>query len=131
MKVAITAQGKDLNSAADPRFGRCQYFIIADTDEDDFKAVSNDSAQASGGAGTAAAQALVNQGVEAVITGNMGPNAMRVLQAADIKIYTTKAITVREALEQWKTGKTEHITASTVAGHHGGMGRGRGKGGMF
>lgn len=132
MKVAVTAQGKELGSATDPRFGRCQYFIITDTDKGNFEAVNNDNMSASGGAGIATAQMLVNLGVEVVLTGNVGPNAMRVLQAAGIKVYSTTASTVQAALEQWQTGAASPITQSTVGAHYGmGKGGGRGRGGKF
>jgi len=134
LKVAITAQGKDTSSATDPRFGRCQYFIIVNTNRDSFEAVSNENLNASGGAGIATAQMLVNQGVEAVITGNMGPKAMRVLQAAGITAYSTTAKTVQEALAQWRAGVLSPIEQSNVGAHYGmgkGMGRDTGRGGKF
>jgi predicted Fe-Mo cluster-binding NifX family protein len=32
MKIAITATAATLDAEIDPRFGRCQYFIMADPD---------------------------------------------------------------------------------------------------
>ncbi|MBW2001843.1 MAG: NifB/NifX family molybdenum-iron cluster-binding protein, partial [Deltaproteobacteria bacterium] len=32
MKIAVSSTGTDLNSEIDPRFGRCAYFIIVNTD---------------------------------------------------------------------------------------------------
>jgi predicted Fe-Mo cluster-binding NifX family protein len=40
-----------------------------------------------GGAGIQAAQTVANRGVEAVITGQIGPNAVRVLNSAGIAVY--------------------------------------------
>ncbi|HBK59818.1 MAG TPA: hypothetical protein DDZ84_03360, partial [Firmicutes bacterium] len=82
MRIAVTAQGVDLDSAMDPRFGRCRSFIIVDPESDKSEAFSNESVTASGGAGTQSAQFLANQGVDAVVTGNIGPNASRALEAA-------------------------------------------------
>ncbi|KYH32905.1 NifB/NifX family molybdenum-iron cluster-binding protein [Neomoorella mulderi] len=123
MKVAITAQGKDPAAAMDPRFGRCQYFVIADTEKSTFEAVANDNLAAGGGAGVATAQALVNRGVEVVLTGNVGPNALRVLQGAGVKVYSTTAPTVQAALQQWQAGGATPLSQATV-GSHFGMGRG-------
>ncbi|WP_258359597.1 NifB/NifX family molybdenum-iron cluster-binding protein [Moorella sulfitireducens] len=122
MKVAVTAQGKDATAAVDPRFGRCQYFVIADTAKNTFEAVANDNGVA-GGAGVATAQALLNRGVEIVLTGNIGPNALRVLQGAGVKVYTTTAPTVQAALQQWQAGEAMLLSQANV-GSHFGMGQG-------
>lgn len=124
MRVAVTAQGADLESAMDPRFGRCRNFVIVDSDSDTdkFEAFSNESVTASGGAGTQSAQFLANKGVGAVITGNVGPNAARALEAAGIKVYAAASGTVRDALRAYKAGKLSPISGATVDSHHG-MGR--------
>ena len=69
MKIAISATGKNLDAEVDPRFGRCQYFIIIDPETMQFEALENSSAMASGGAGISAAQMIAGKGVEAVLTG--------------------------------------------------------------
>ena len=126
MRIAVTAQGADLESAMDPRFGRCRNFVIVDSDSDSdtdkFEAFSNESVTASGGAGTQSAQFLANKGVGAVITGNVGPNAARALEAAGIKVYAAASGTVRDALRAYKAGKLSPISGATVDSHHG-MGR--------
>lgn len=119
MRIAITAQGADLDSAMDPRFGRCRNFIIVDTESGKFEAFSNDSVMASGGAGTQSAQLLANQGVDAVITGNVGPNAARALEAAGIKVYTMSGGTVRDCIQAYKAGKLSTVSGATVGSHHG------------
>jgi len=75
MKIAISATGTTLDAEVDPRFGRCQGFIIADTETDEYEAIDNASAMAAGGAGISTAQMIAGKGVEAVLTGNCGPNA--------------------------------------------------------
>lgn len=122
MRIAVTAQGVDLDSAMDLRFGRCRNFIIVDPESDKFEAFSNESVTASGGAGTQSAQFLANQGVDAVVTGNIGPNASRALEAAGIKVYTMAGGTVRDALQAYRSGKLSTVTGATVDSHHG-MGR--------
>ncbi|MDN5348288.1 MAG: hypothetical protein PWP65_1852 [Clostridia bacterium] len=119
MKVAITSQGKDLAAPVDERFGRCRYFIIADTESGSFTALENAGAMASGGAGIQAAQALADRGVEAVITGYMGPKAMQTLQAAGIKVYAGASGSVGEALAMFKEGKLGLIDRANVNAHFG------------
>jgi len=88
MKIAVSATKPSLDADVDPRFGRCQYFVIVDLDTMEFESVENSSAQASGGAGISTGQMIVDKGVEAVLTGNCGPNAYQVLSAAGIKVVT-------------------------------------------
>jgi len=142
MKVAVSSNGPDLSAQVDPRFGRCQYFIVVDPDSMEFEAISNPSISASGGAGIQAAQLVAGKGVEAVLTGNCGPNAFTALQAAGIEIITGAAGTVKDVIEQYKAGQLTPTTEPTVkakfgAGQAGtgvspgtgpGMGRGGGRG---
>jgi predicted Fe-Mo cluster-binding NifX family protein len=136
MKICVTATAGDLNAQIDPRFGRSQYFVIVDSDTMTFEALPNEAMNAPGGAGIQAAQAMVNKGVDAVISGNLGPNAFQVLSTAGVKIATGAYGTVKEAVEMYKSGKLNETRTSTVAAHTGigagvapGMGRGRGGGG--
>lgn len=130
MKIGISSTGKDLDDQVDSRFGRCQYFLIVDTDTMSFEYISNESAMSSGGAGIQAAQSVVKAGVEAVITGNMGPNAFQTLSAAGIKVVTGVSGTVKDAVEKYKKGELKETTAPSVGSHFGmgGSGRGFGRG---
>ena len=139
MKICITATAGDLNAQVDPRFGRCQYFVIVDSETMAFEAMANEAIAAPGGAGIQAAQTMVNKGVDVVISGNIGPNAFQVLSTAGVKIATGAYGTVQEATEMYKSGKLGETGASTVAAHAGmgatapgggfGMGMGGGRGG--
>jgi predicted Fe-Mo cluster-binding NifX family protein len=131
MKIAITSSGDNLDSQIDPRFGRCQYFVIVNPDTMDFEAMQNESAMASGGAGIQAAQTIVNVGINAVITGNVGPNAFEVLSASGIETMTGASGTVRHALELYKSGGLQSSAGATVGAHAGmplGMDSGQGAG---
>jgi len=122
MKLCITSTGTSLDSNVDPRFGRCPYFIIYDTDSGTFESIENASRQAMGGAGIQAGQFIASKEVVAVITGNFGPNAFRVLQTAKIKMYSGISGTVREAIEKYKSGQLTETSSPDVESHHG-MGR--------
>ena len=118
MKVTISAHGDDLHSLVDPRFGRAHWFIIADTESDQWSAFDNSAnANASGGAGVQAGTTVAAQGVGAVITGNVGPNAHRVLAAAGIDIYqVADCVTAHEALAALRRGELTAVQAPTVGG---------------
>jgi predicted Fe-Mo cluster-binding NifX family protein len=117
MKVAVSATGNTLESIMDQRFGRAAYFLIADPETMQFEAIDNQAASA-GGAGITAAQTMVDKGVGAVITGNVGPNAMSVLKAAEIPVYRGTPDPVRKNLEEFKKGTLERIE-NTVPSHFG------------
>jgi len=119
MKIAISSRGKDLNAKVDPRFGRCERFVIIDPDTMDFEVLENDGAASAGGAGIATGQLIASKGIEAVLTGQCGPNAFNVLQAAGIKVMTGASGTIREAVEGYKAGKYETSSQATAAPHSG------------
>lgn len=119
MIVAISSSGPDLDSAVDPRFGRCAYLVFADTQTMAFEAVSNPNVSAGGGAGINTAQMVIDKGAEAVITGNMGPNAFGVLNQAGIPVYTGATGSLRQALESYDGGAFAATQSPTVGGHYG------------
>jgi predicted Fe-Mo cluster-binding NifX family protein len=105
MKIALTSTGKELTSDIDPRFGRCAYFIVVDTDNMNVEEFQNENKELSSGAGIQSATFVASKGVQAVITGNCGPNAIDVLSAAGIDLYTGEAgKTVAESMERFKNG---------------------------
>jgi len=129
MKICISAVANSLDAQVDPRFGRCPYLVIVDSETMQFEAVPNMASGAMGGAGIQAAQTIASRGVKVLITGNVGPNAFQALSASRIKIVTGAFGTVREAVEKYKRGELRETGAPTVRGHFGmGMGRGRGRG---
>ena len=105
MKIAISACGDSLSAKTHALFGRCDYFIIADTETGENAALKNKSAEASTGAGPACAQELFNAGVTTVVSGKIGPNAYEALKAAGVGIFLAPpGITVQESLDRFKAG---------------------------
>ena len=129
MKLAISSNGTGLDSAIDPRFGRCAYYIVYDLDNDTFDTVENKSRMAAGGAGIQSAQAVADLKADAVITTNIGPNAFRVLETAGIKVYSGLTGSVKQAIEDFKKGSLGTAKSPNV-GQKFGMGPGSGRGGM-
>ncbi|GAJ05614.1 unnamed protein product, partial [marine sediment metagenome] len=127
----------NLDAEVDPRFGRCQYFIIADPETMEFEVLENSSAMAGGGAGISTGQMIASKGVTAVLTGNCGPNAYQVLSAAGLQVITGVSGKVRDAVQAYKSGRFQASSQPNVADHFGmgggagggmGMGRGMGRG---
>ncbi len=132
MKIAVSSSGNDLDSQVDPRFGRCAYFVIVETDDMGFEAFENGSIALGGGAGIQAGQFVASKGAKAVITGNVGPNAVQTLSAAGVETFVGQSGTVREAIERYTKGKINSTSTANVVDHYGmgsGAGMGRGMGG--
>lgn len=119
MRVGIPAQGAGLEAAPSPIFGRSPYFVIVDSDTMAVETVPNPATSSRGGAGVQASQLLINQGIDAVIASNLGPNASSVLQAADISVYQCQAETVQGAVSALRDGKLELLSGPNVASHTG------------
>ena len=119
MKIAVAASGNNLDAPVDPRFGRCAWFVIVDSDTMAFEAVQNPGAMAGGGAGIQAAQVVASKGAQVVVAGNMGPNAHQALTAAGIQILPFVGGTVRQAVEAVKSGTLTAASAPTVPLHFG------------
>ena len=105
MKIAITSMGDNLESCLEPRFGRCKYFFTIDTETKNYKVILNEHSMAMGGAGIRAAEKISHNGVDIVITGDAGPNAIRILNAAGIQVITNAFGTINEVLEKFKNGE--------------------------
>ena len=118
MKVAFTSSGESLDSALDSRFGRAPKFIVYDLDAKTFEVVDNElNMNAAQGAGIQSAENVARQGAAALVTGHCGPKAFRVLEAAGIKVYTSDAPTVADALMLYLEGKLTESTSADVEGH--------------
>jgi predicted Fe-Mo cluster-binding NifX family protein len=123
MKVGVTATGPSLESPLDPRFGRCSYFVVVNTDDMTFETIKNESASLGGGAGLQSARLIAQTGAKAVLTGNCGPNAHQALGAAGIDVIVGCSGTVSEAVARFASGQLRSAPAPNVASHSG-MGSG-------
>ncbi len=124
MRIVVTSNGADLSAPASPAFGRCPMYVFVDTETMAFEGKQNPALNAPGGAGIRAAEFVIEQGAQAVVTGNVGPNAYQVLESAGIPVYLFKGGSVGEAVEAFRDGRlTSPGGASAPA--HAGMGRAR------
>jgi predicted Fe-Mo cluster-binding NifX family protein len=119
MKIAITVQGNDLSAKVDQRFGRAKNILIVDSESGEFEVKDNSvNLNAAQGAGIQTAQNVANSGVEAAVSGNMGPNAFRTLQAADVRIFLCDSdMTAEDALKKFNEGQLKEIDQANVNGH--------------
>lgn len=118
MKIAVSAKGKINENILDTRFGRCEYFKIYDTDNKQTKIIDNKGQSANGGAGVATSNQLIEENIDVIITGSLGPNAFNLVEGAGIKAYKCESISIDLALEKYNNGELEEIK-SCKASHQG------------
>jgi len=114
MKICVTSQGNDLDAQVDPRFGRCQIFILIDTETLEFEAVENPNMSAMGGAGIQSGQLIADKDIKVVLTGNVGPNAFQTLEAAEIEVITGVSGTIKEAVDRYNSGELKPTEGPSV-----------------
>ncbi len=133
MKVAVASSGDNLDAQMDPRFGRCAYIVVVDTDTMQFEAIENPGPTMGSGAGTSAAQIVGDTGADAVVAGNFGPNAALALNAGAIAMLQTSGMSVREAAQDAAAGKLPEVADATTDAKTGmgGQGGGRQQGGQM
>lgn len=141
MKIVVSAQSDGMDAPTSPVFGRCPTYMFIDTETMEFEAVPNEAMNLGGGAGIQAAQFVVNRGAQAVLTGNLGPNAFDVLRAAGVPGYLVPEGSVLQAVESFKSGELSPMAVANISAHAGmggtggssrrGMGRGMGMRGGF
>ena len=120
MKVGISASSdKGWKAEVDSRFGRAPFFAIVDLDKMEIDIKENPATGSSHGAGVKAAQVMFDQGVEAVIAGNIGPKAFQGLQSGELKLYSFKNGNIKEAVEAFKKGTINELKESTTSSHSG------------
>lgn len=115
MKIAISVQRSDLDAPVDPRFGRAPYFLIVDSESMAWKAIENSmSLELPQGAGIQAAQNLLKECPDVVLTGNCGPKAFKVLEARGIPVCVGVQGTAREALRAYLEGRYKPASGPNV-----------------
>jgi predicted Fe-Mo cluster-binding NifX family protein len=119
MKIIITASSDKIEGQFNPRFGRADYFMMYDSDSQEWSAFPNPAVDASGGAGPQAVQFIAGKNPEVIISGRYGPSAFTALQAAEIKAYIANSGTVSEVLRQFLDGKLTQVAAATGPSMHG------------
>jgi predicted Fe-Mo cluster-binding NifX family protein len=120
MKIAISSKGQTMDNELDPRFGRAKYFLLVDSEGGPLEVVENkQNLQLPQGAGIQAAQTVVEKGAQAVLTGNCGPKAFQVLQAARVPVAIGLEGPIREIIQQFNEGKIQFARGPNVEGHWG------------
>jgi predicted Fe-Mo cluster-binding NifX family protein len=110
MKIAVSVTGKNAEDVLDKRFGRCGYFSIIDLDTNQTKVIENNGAVSGSGAGIAAASQIIEEGVDIIVTGDLGPNAFELIEKAGIKAYRCDVIPISEVVAMFQQNKLKEIS---------------------
>ncbi|NFF29838.1 diguanylate cyclase [Clostridium botulinum] len=115
MKIAVSSTGKELKDLMDDRFGRCTYFVIHDSEINKTKFIENEGHKTGAGAGIAAAKQILDEDINVIITGYLGPNAFDVFEGSDIEAFKCSEVTVEKAIELYKNNKLEKLEYASPA----------------
>ena len=118
MRMAFSTQGMDLDAEVDSRFGRTPRFLLVDTETMRFDVIENkQSLDLPQGAGIQSAQNVLPHKPDVVLTGNCGPKAFRVLQAAGIKVVVGVKGKIADAIKDYVNGEYTPAAQANVEGH--------------
>ncbi|MFA5448317.1 MAG: NifB/NifX family molybdenum-iron cluster-binding protein [Sphaerochaeta sp.] len=119
MIIAIPAEAQSLDSAICQSFGRAPYYCIYDTTNESSRFIDNSAKASASGAGIEAAQLLVDQEIDALITFRLGENAAKVLKAADTVLLKALNLCVADNIAQYIDGKLTQLDEIHPGHHHG------------
>ena len=105
MLVAVTSKGSNLSSLVAEKFGKTPFILVYDTKIKKYEFLRNPYSNLFGGAGIQTCQFLIEKNVDVVITHDIGENALRLLQSADIKVYVSARKKVEPAINDYIYGK--------------------------
>ena len=114
MKIALPLDENKMDIC--PAFARAPYFLLVEGEQQEI--LANPATAAAGGAGVKAAQFLVDQEIDVLLTPRCGQNAAELLQLAEVAIYHTSCKQAQANLEAYREGKLEVLT-HFHAGFHG------------
>lgn len=111
MKIAVSSTDKNIESDVSDVFGRCPYFIVAEIKDnkiEKIEVIKNEGTDQMSGAGISTAQLMAEKNVNAVITGNVGPRALDVLNQFNIEIYSGEGA-VKDVLQGFIDKKLKKV----------------------
>ena len=96
-------------------FGRSKHFVLFDTAAETRQVVENPFSESLGDSGIQSAQMLIERNADAVIAGTIGRDALRILAAANIKVYGYSGTNPKDALALLLEDRLELIGAQKAS----------------
>jgi predicted Fe-Mo cluster-binding NifX family protein len=108
--VCITARAAGTEALFEQRFGRAPFFVFVDTETGTSESIENPLVDAVGGVGPRAVQMLAQAGATVLVTGQVGGNASRALEAGGIKVCAYHGSgSVADALAAYTAGNLQPL----------------------
>jgi len=106
MKIAVPTRGnRGLRDRVADTFSRAPYFTLVTVEDGgitDKKVIQNKASEMNQGAGPMAARTLMDNGVDVLLSGEIGPGATSILEAFRIRIgNASKDEKVKDAVEKY------------------------------
>lgn len=130
-KIGITSEGKDLDSRVSPALGICPFICIVEWENGqiaNYKTIANPAGK--GCTGVGAAQALVKENIEALVTGNIGLGSFNYLKQLGINVYQAQNLgKIEDAVQDYFNDRLSPLNGPNSPGRgQGSQGRGMGRG---
>lgn len=120
MKIAVCAQASGLEAKVDGRFGRCETYVIFDTETKEVVSIDNEAKNEPSGAGGSAVRLLNANGTDIVIAPELGPKAIKALDAFEIKAYAmNNSETVQQMIDAFLANELTAFDNASVRSHRG------------
>lgn len=110
MKVLFAADDDNLKGKIAKRFGHAKYYLIFDTETNELEKRIN-SGHDDEHSGLID---LVKEGVKYFVIGNIGPNAFKVLDDRNAKIFLARKLSVDDALNKFLNNHLEQLEKPTL-----------------
>jgi len=113
MKSAISSTGRGIDSTIESKFERCHFFLILDLEKNILLPIENKTKDRPHEIGGTVGQLIANQGIDTVITTDIGPSTFEMFKRYGIKIYQAEGI-IEDAIRLLKEGKLSELIKPTV-----------------
>jgi predicted Fe-Mo cluster-binding NifX family protein len=118
MKIGISAEGKDMDENILSTFCGCNFFLIVDTKVNTLRAIVNQTKGLPSEVGGTAGRLVSNQGIDVVITSDIGPQAMEIFERYGIKVYHGEG-KINDIIKQFEKEGLPEITKAAVLRYRG------------
>jgi predicted Fe-Mo cluster-binding NifX family protein len=118
-KVAVPSEGSTIDSVMSKYFGKAPCYIVYDTKKKGYWTVQNPFYNKKHARGLRVSAMLVNKGVGTTVSPNIGPEPARYFNNNNVKMYIGASGTVRDAINQYLSGKLVRTEQPNVPTHYG------------